>query len=788
MTVLTREHSPIRLAAIAPAPVFYQTPLYRELAADPRVDLTVFFASNGGVRPYDANFGDRAITWDIDLLSGYSHRFLKAAETNDVANGFSALRDWDIVNEIRRGNFDAIWIHGFSYLTMWLAIATAFAMRTPVLLREEQTLLHERPWPKRWLREIVLRTLFRRVHALSIGSNNWAYFSRYGMSEDRLFFTPYCVDNTFLQAEARRLKAERPSIRARFGIPEDAGPVVLFVGKLTGKKQPLVALEAFARVRTQSRCALLFAGDGELNGPLQRRIAEKGIENVYFAGFLNRSEISEAYAVADLFVLPSVLHETWGLVVNEAMNFSLPVIVSDKVGSAADLVRHGENGLIVHHDDIAGFVSAISSLVRDSSLRRKYGARSLEIVSRWNYRLARDGIVDACRSAVRSNRRRSAGLRIAMFPMLPPINAATRAFCVRPLAYLEQQGISGRVFSPTSSRAFETLLRPEKRLQLMRAAIYWYGLALPSRIVQVFRAMSYDAIFIQRSMFRMQSPPILERLTWLVARRLLRKPLLYHCDDALYAVANERRLAARFRLADCVLTGNADIAAHAAIVNPNVVRFEGALEVSRYPIKEHRHQPPIVIGWVGHGAKDMLDPLLPVLRTVCDVENAVLKVVSDAPPGFSGFGTNLIVELWSLEREFALFEDFDIGIMPLADTPYNRGKEAYKIKEYMAAGLPVVCSPVGHNVTIVQHGVTGFFARSDKEWIGHLTRLIRQPELRGKVGAAGRRFVEEQFALCMQADRLGELVMTLVNCDAQGFQLPLEFKHVDKDKRLASSH
>jgi glycosyltransferase involved in cell wall biosynthesis len=354
-------------------------------------------------------------------------------------------------------------------------------------------------------------------------------------------------------------------------------------------------------------------------------------------------------------------------------------------------------------------------------------------------------------------------LRVAFFPMLPSSNAATRAFCERPLFYLEGHGISGRIFSPASNRAFEWLLRPGKPLRNVRAAIYWYLLVLPRRLVQIPRAMAYDVIFIQRSMFRMTSRPVLERLTSLFAGKLLGKPIVYHCDDALYTVADAERFRTRFQLADCVLAGNAEIARFAATANPNVVHHAGAIEVSRYPVKRHVQEEPIVIGWVGHGANKVLESVLPVLRRLCAAERVVLKVVSDVPVNASDFGDGLIFERWNLEREFAFFAEFDIGIMPLYDTPYNRGKEAYKIKEYMAAGLPVVCSPVGHNVTIVEHGVTGFFARSEEDWIEHLTRLIRDPDLRAKVGAAGRRLVEESYSLSDQADRFAQLLRALVD-------------------------
>lgn len=389
---------PIRLAALAAEPVFYQAPLYRRLAADPRVDLTVLFASAGGVRPYDAGFGAGAVAWDVDLLEGYRAEFLASAETNNVLGGFLALRDPSVVRRLRELRYDVLWVHGYSYLTHWLALAAAAAARKPVLLREEQTLLHDRPLPKRWVREAVLRTLFARVHALHIGSRNRAFFDFYGVRESRSFFVPYAVDNGRLRAEARELASRRDELRRSFGIGPQAGPVVLFVGKLIEKKRPLLALEAFARVRRERPCALLVVGTGPLEAEVRRRAAD--VPDVYFAGFLNRSAIARAYAAADVFVLPSALNETWGLVVNEAMNFSLPVVVSDKVGCAADLVRTGENGHVVPADDAEALAGALRALVADEGLRAAYGRRSLELIDAWSYDVAAAGVIRACEAAV----------------------------------------------------------------------------------------------------------------------------------------------------------------------------------------------------------------------------------------------------------------------------------------------------------------------------------------------------------------------------------------------------
>jgi glycosyltransferase involved in cell wall biosynthesis len=391
--------TPVRLALVAAAPAYYHAPLYRLLANDERVRFKAFFATQEGVRPHDPGFGIPSIVYDVDQLSGFEHEFLARADSNETRRGFWALRDFDVVSRLRRFRPDAVFVHGFSFLTIWLAMAAAAALRAAVLLREDQTLLHGRPWPKRWGRAAVLRALFSQVYGLYPSSNTYDYFRRYGLPPSRLFFVPYCVDNDLLQRRARDLEPERARLRERFGIAGE-GPVILYVGKLTPKKQPELLLDAFASVRDSAACALLYVGEGQLGEALRRRVRVDGIADVHFAGFLNQSEIAEAYAAADLFVLPSRVHETFGFVVPEAMNFALPVVVSDKVGSARDLVRDGINGLVFPHADGGALARALAVLVGDAGLRRRLGERSRDVVSRRDYRVAAEGVIAACRAAV----------------------------------------------------------------------------------------------------------------------------------------------------------------------------------------------------------------------------------------------------------------------------------------------------------------------------------------------------------------------------------------------------
>jgi glycosyltransferase involved in cell wall biosynthesis len=348
-------------------------------------------------------------------------------------------------------------------------------------------------------------------------------------------------------------------------------------------------------------------------------------------------------------------------------------------------------------------------------------------------------------------------LRVAMIPLLPGDNAATRTFCQEPLEHLADSGITGRVFPPSGDRLYRLLNRPGSRARVPLSALYWYGLVLPRRVAQVAAATRFDVVFIQRGMLRAASAPVLEALVWLVAGRLAGCRILYHCDDALHTVANPRWYRARCRMADWVITGSDEVAAFARAVNPRVWRFSAPIDVGRYPVRRHQGRAR-TIGWVGTLPEDSLPLVTGALATVCRRHDVQVKVVSGRPFQAPELDGRLAWEQWSPARRYAVFGDLDIGIMPLADEPYQRGKEGFKLKEYMAAGLPVVCSPVGCNRQLVEDGVVGFFARSEPEWVRQLERLVGDPELRRRLGQAGRRLAETSFDHHQHLRRLGRFL------------------------------
>ena len=383
----------IRLGAYAPSPRFDRAGLYRRISADPRIDFTAVFSSSAGVRPGEFGFG-RPVSFDADAMSGYSSIFLRRADRTEHGGSFTSLLDLDLAPEILRRRFDVLWLHGY-YSASHLIAATAQLVRGGrLLVREEQTLLNPRPTWKGALKQPLLRVLFAGSSGLYQGTRNLEWFRHYGMPDERLFHVPLCVDNDSFRADARRLAPLRSQVRADFGISSEAGPVVLSVARLAPEKQPLVLLEAFRRLRADRRCTLLVVGSGPSETTMREFVNRNRVPDVVFAGFLNQSEISRAYVASDAFVLASG-DETWGLVVNEAMNFALPVVVSDKVGCAADLVLHGENGYVFPHDKPDELARYLALLVDDPSRRDAFGRCSAQTIGPWNYDAAADGLVAA---------------------------------------------------------------------------------------------------------------------------------------------------------------------------------------------------------------------------------------------------------------------------------------------------------------------------------------------------------------------------------------------------------
>ena len=201
--------------------------------------------------------------------------------------------------------------------------------------------------------------------------------------------------------------------------------------------------------------------------------------------------------------------------------------------------------------------------------------------------------------------------------------------------------------------------------------------------------------------------------------------------------------------ATAVTAGNAELAAYAKRFNHNVVLLPSVVDTDHYlPSVSHTsclQLPPFTVGWIGSPSTvPFLQLLVEPLQELALERPVRLLVVGGTAPEVSG--VEVIEEPWSLEKEVSLILQFDVGVMPLPDSSWARGKCAYKLIQCMACAVPVIASPVGANVDVVSSSC-GFLASSPPEWLSAFRQLAANPSLRHRLGIAGRQRVEERYSL-----------------------------------------
>ena len=388
-----------RLAILNTHPIQYFAPLYRRLAQEPDIDLTVYFCSRQGSEEYlDAGFGER-IKWDTSLLDGYQHKFLNNLRAKDQVRGFWSLINPQIISELRLNAYDAFWVNGHNHASYLIGIGASKFLRIPVFMRCETHLELHRSGLKRAIRKPLMRILYNHLcnACLPIGTLNRNFYLFHGVKENRLFSVPYTVNNEYFFSAASECNA-KTELRQDLGLPADR-PLILFASKLIPRKRPMDLLRAYHRLCDLGvESGVVVVGSGEEEPSLKDYVQEHRLPHVYFFGFRNQSELPKFYSIADVFVFPSE-NEPWGLVLNEVMCAGLPVVVSTGVGAARDLVRHGQNGFVYETGDIEALTDYLLSIVvTEPELRKQMGQASREIVASWNNEHCVDGLKKALAS------------------------------------------------------------------------------------------------------------------------------------------------------------------------------------------------------------------------------------------------------------------------------------------------------------------------------------------------------------------------------------------------------
>jgi len=385
-----------KVAIISSHIIQYAIPLYKVIHASSDIELSIFFCSKQGlISKLDPGFKEK-IRWDNIDLEGLRYKFLTNYSPLSNVDRIYGLVNLGIIGELRRGKFDVVIVGGYSLFSFWLAFYAAYISKTPFILTGEPP----SPYKSR-LRILIMNNLKRLFlprlidmasAILYIGQKSKDYYLSFRKDiEDKLFFCPYSVDNDFYFSKAKEYLPKKDELKKELGIPLGL-PVILFLSKLIYWKRPMFLLEAFVKLNTPS--VLVYVGSGYRYKALKKLVARENIKNVVFFGFQNYTQIPKFYAISDIFVFPS-LGESWGLVVNEAMCFGLPIITTNRVMSSYDLVRHGENGYIVKPEDSQDFQGRLEYLLSHPEERKRMGAVSMEIISKWNYSQYLKGLLSA---------------------------------------------------------------------------------------------------------------------------------------------------------------------------------------------------------------------------------------------------------------------------------------------------------------------------------------------------------------------------------------------------------
>ena len=281
------------------------------------------------------------------------------------------------------------------------------------------------------------------------------------------------------------------------------------------------------------------------------------------------------------------------------------------------------------------------------------------------------------------------------------------------------------------------------------------------RLKQIPSFGRYDALFVYREAMLL-GPDWLERLA------ASRRPLVFDFDDATFLgdVSAANRWAGRLRprgkaaslcrVAAHVTVGNETLADFARRHARLVTVIPSTIDTTAYVPRPRPANPRPVVGWTGSTTTvrylEALHPVLVELRRVIDFEMLVVGVPVDLP------GIEVRYVPWNADTEPDDLRPVDVGVMPLTDDEWSRGKSGMKALQYMALGIPPVVSPVGVNARIVADGKNGFHARDNEEWVRKLQLLLREPELRRRLGEQGRRTVEQEYSAIVQVPRVADVL------------------------------
>ena len=339
-----------------------------------------------------------------------------------------------------------------------------------------------------------------------------------------------------------------------------------------------------------------------------------------------------------------------------------------------------------------------------------------------------------------------------------PLAASSRTRVFQYLPYLEAKGVEVDlvVVVPDELVSAGTSASPARRI-LYYLRCFLNAFRAGFRCVR--SAADYHVIYIQKVLLPFPLPELLRRN---------RHKVVFDFDDAIFTteapsenwvsrlrtIRHHSGLPRMLKSSGQTIVENDYTGGHAARFGSKVEIITGPIDTVQYSPGEAEQNAQLVLGWIGSKTTTRYLELIriPLVEIKSRFPNLCIRLVG--ADGVSLDGLEVEILDWSLESELLHLRTFHIGLMPLTDDPWTRGKGGYKLLQYMALGIPAIASPVGINKQIVEDGVDGYLAETEKEWIDRLSKLIVSPDLRDRMGKAGREKMIQEYSLGAASEKL----------------------------------
>jgi glycosyltransferase involved in cell wall biosynthesis len=348
------------------------------------------------VKPVYDETMNAAITWDIPLLEGYQYRFMTNISPRPYSAVFGRVNP-GLVWHLLTNRYDAVFLQGFMYMTNWLALLLAKLTRTSIIFRGEGTLkaynvLSAKELPKR----LFVRAADRVLYTCT---GNQVWLAAMGVNPDTMCLSPCSVDNDFFRQQQALLAASTHTPRQQLGLAEHI-VYVISVARMHPRKRLLDLVAAVAMLQQAGLpIGLVLIGDGPERGCIEQRVQELALQHVHLPGFVNMSKLGIWLAASDMFVLTSEFDPS-PKSLSEALNFSLPILCTDVVGTAQDLVHAGKNGFHFPVGDVQRLAEHLRWLVEHPDMRHQMGAVSRNIADAWSMQATARSVVEAVHDLV----------------------------------------------------------------------------------------------------------------------------------------------------------------------------------------------------------------------------------------------------------------------------------------------------------------------------------------------------------------------------------------------------